>query len=341
MRTPRNCNDFLKQFGSEVFRSLITRRSLFSLLPSFCLGAFFPALAPGASPLDRIAANWPAQFTGPRTRRYRADVIVTFLGIPVFSRASVGSANITVEEGTTQDNAQTVALRFAAGSVPERTKGLNRLGYIQELVVCRNTDVLESAYFGFMTSSPESNYDEDRKALGPDAKDAVAYTAVQGSAVRSKCSYELYQMVLPGTWTFAHCDEVVRHVRASLSRKELKLTRAETSADLQSPRTFLYAVREAIQSGSKRIQTPFLYNGKPFKLDVEKGPDPKTAQHFVSKKLVASASSVLRLNGSIQNLQSGDKTPFRVWFEKDSDLPLRFEYRPRGYLNLAFEQYES
>jgi hypothetical protein len=45
----------------------------------------------------------------------------------------------------------------------------------------------------------------------------------------------------------------------------------------------------------------------------------------------------MRLNGSIQNLATRAKTPFRLWFEPGREMPLRFEYRAKSYLNLIFE----
>jgi hypothetical protein len=39
------------------------------------------------------------------------------------------------------------------------------------------------------------------------------------------------------------------------------------------------------------------------------------------------------------SLEDGSKTEFRLWFEQGSDsgLPIRFEYRARAFLHLAFE----
>ena len=39
------------------------------------------------------------------------------------------------------------------------------------------------------------------------------------------------------------------------------------------------------------------------------------------------------------NEKTHESTPFRLWFESGSPnfLPLRFEYKPKGYLKLVFD----
>ena len=307
------------------------------MLPAGPFSLLLGSRAWAVSPLERVAAAWPSSGIDTSSRYYRADITITFLGISIFSRSDVGSGTVTVDRGNAAGNVRTVALRLAAGSLPERARGLNRLGYIQELVIERESSIIESAYFGFMTSSPEDSFTDARKALGPDSANAVVYTAVEGSSGKGVSSYRLYQMVLPGTWNYSRCDDVVRRVRDSLTHRQVQPAAAESTPSAQPSRTFLYAVREAMQSTGSRSRIPFVYNGKHYRLDVEKNYDSKTGERLAERRVVTSAANVLRLNGSIQNVGTGSKTPFRLWFAKDSDLPLRFEYRPRNYLNLAFE----
>lgn len=265
-------------------------------------------------------------------RKYRVDATVTFLGIPIFSRSDVGSCDIAVER---REN--TVVLRFQAGSTPSRTRGLNRLGYIQEVVTEKGAEAAESTYFGFMTASGEESLDQAKAALGGNGKDAVVYTAVEGSATTRSTSYNLFSMKLPPSYDFTKCEEVVKRVRESIGRKEIPATRQET-ASAETARTFLYAVRLAMVNGQSKTSVPFLYNGKRYKLDSESVEDRKMAQQFASRKLTGSPDRVLRLNGAIQNVATRDKTTFRLWYEQGSETPIRFEYKAKSYLNLAFEQ---
>ncbi len=219
-----------------------------------------------------------------------------------------------------------VALTFQAGSLPDRARGLNRLGFIQEQVRQDEAGSLQSSYFGFITSSPEQSLNQAKAALGPPDKAAVPYTAVEGTATAAKAQYEMYQIDLPSEWNYTHCAEIVGQVREFLAKKTLKPARAETTGQVLSPRTFLFAVREAMRSKQQRIRSAFLYNGQGYRLDVTKSRD------------TSRGANTFRLTGNIQNTNTGEKTPLRLWFEEGNDLPLRFEYKPRGYLNLSFER---
>lgn len=300
------------------------------------LALFAGALSAEVSPLDRIATTWSPKSILNQSANYRADATVTFLGIPIFSREGVGTATIRIDESTAAQDAKAIALWFAAGSAPERTRGLNRLGYIQEVVVERGPSLVESAYFGFITSSKEESFDQAKAALGANAKDSVPYTAVEGRAAGKDCSYRLYEMLLPARYDFAKHGEVIREVKTLLAKNEIQPARKESAA-VETPRTFLYAVRESMRSTQLRITAPFLYNGKRYRLDVQKSTDMKMGQQFASKKMTAAANKVMRVNGTIQNIATGDKTPFKLWFEQGRELPLRFEYKARSFLSLAFE----
>jgi hypothetical protein len=50
-------------------------------------------------------------------------------------------------------------------------------------------------------------------------------------------------------------------------------------------------------------------------------------------------NGTVRLSGMLQEKGSTQKTPFRLWYEKDSPnyIPLRIEYRAKSFLKLVFE----
>jgi hypothetical protein len=91
------------------------------------------------------------------------------------------------------------------------------------------------------------------------------------------------------------------------------------------------------RSGTKTAE-PFLYNGRRYRLHVQKSTDAKMERQFLSRKTTSAADRIIRINGTIQNVATGKRTSFRLWYEKERDLPLRFEYKPRSFLNLAFER---
>jgi hypothetical protein len=63
-------------------------------------------------------------------------------------------------------------------------------------------------------------------------------------------------------------------------------------------------------------------------------------QQFASKGLVRDAATVWRLNGSIRDLDKDKSGEFKIWFDSTdaSAIPIRFEFKPKSFLKLAFEQ---
>jgi hypothetical protein len=61
-------------------------------------------------------------------------------------------------------------------------------------------------------------------------------------------------------------------------------------------------------------------------------------RRFAERGLVTRPESVIVLSGDTHNLRTGAKTPFRIWTQEASlSVPLRIEYQPRGFLQLALE----
>jgi hypothetical protein len=62
-------------------------------------------------------------------------------------------------------------------------------------------------------------------------------------------------------------------------------------------------------------------------------------KRFQERSLAAAADRVTRLNGDMINLEERSSSEFILWFERGAGpaLPIRFEYRARAFLHLAFE----
>src|SRR5208337_1951317 len=98
------------------------------------------------------------------SRTYRADALITLLGVTIFRRAGVGGGQASMEE-TGEAASLRRTLFFAAGSDPRHARGLNRLGWIREVVTGPASAPVESVYFGVLTSSPEESLEHARKAV--------------------------------------------------------------------------------------------------------------------------------------------------------------------------------
>jgi hypothetical protein len=286
---------------------MINRRELLVLFA----GAFARA---ATNPSPAIYRVWQ--------QRYRANAVILFCGVPIFSKSDVGGAYAVVEETRVGGSAQ-VALQFAGGSWPEKAHGVNRLGFIQETVAAKPNGELSGAhYFGFMTSSSEKNFDQAKKSFTAEGSKQVPYTATLGQAGGGRFPSTIYRMSFPNTMTWADCPRLIRDVRAAIENSSG--TPLE-SVSYRTLNTFLNSVRQALLSAELKTLGTLVYNGKLYTLETEKQPD---------------GNGTTRLNGTLHETATGQKFTFRLWYEKDGDsfLPVRIEYRAKSFLKLIFEK---
>jgi hypothetical protein len=284
--------------------------------------------------VDRLldaASGFPADVF---SRKYVASATITLFSIPLVSKSGVGTGYTVIEEAAGHGG-RTVAIQFGAGSYPEKARGLNRLGFIQEVVAEDRDAAVDCAYLAFMTTSQEKNLEQAKKALVKEG-DTVAYSAAQGFGQGSKCTSRVDRLQFPSRYTWRDIPELIRKAREAMATpggepRELK-------ADGERLSTFLYAVRRALLDSNQRTTTQIFFNGKRFELQTWKEKDASAGAHFAERKL-AEAGSVMRLNALLTEQRSGEKTPFHVWYQQGEEKlpPLKFEYQARSFLRLSFE----
>jgi len=287
--------------------------------------------------VDRLLDEIPQSRANVCQRRYGAKATIMLLSVPFVSRAGVGSGYIVIEQSA---DGHTVGIQFGAGSWPEAARGLNRLGFIQEGVVeDRSGQLLECAYFAFMTTSQEENPAQAKKAL--EASDGtIPYVAAEGEGRPGRFASRLHRIGFPSRLTWRDCPLLVDKVRAAVSSKAPAQRMEKTlPAREAAPSTFLYAVWKAILDPTLNTVGSLIYNGKEFELRTAKEPDGVASAHFAMKNLVREGSRVMRLNATLREYATGRQTPFKVWYEAGSEHmpPLRFEYQARPFLRLTFE----
>ncbi len=299
---------------------MITRRFLLALLTE------------GGRRLFAAATNAPPQ---PSSRTYRVDATILLFSISIFTRAGVGKGHARHVVDHSPDRS-THRLEFGAGSLPDRAHGLNRLGMIRETVAEAETGILEANYFGFMTASKEESLGEAKKALNDRAAQST-FVAIEGQSRPGEAHSRR-----------ARFSSDVRTGWSELEREAEAAVRdpAQTSGESRfqsggsgaAAPTFLFALWGAMSSGQARLKQIYVYSGDRYELTTSRKPDPKTGRRFADKRLVSRPESVIALTGTIHNLRTGNKTPFRLWTEEASrSVPLRIEYQPRGFLQLALE----
>jgi hypothetical protein len=317
---------------------LISRRHILAFTGSALFSRVFGSSTdlPRRQPIvdvDRLLAAGNSVGSQTEFRKYTVGSTVLLFSIPIVSRACVGSGYAVVEQA-----ARTVSLQFGAGSYPESARGLNRLGYIQEAVVEGGPGRAEEcAWFAFMTTSKEAGIEQAKKALeksGP----TIPYSASQGYGREGRFRSSVDRLEFSSGYAWRDLDRLVETARSTMNALQ-GAGSATGQAGSGTSATFLYLLRQAILDSRPQTSASLIFNGKQFRLETKKGSDPAATGHFIEKKLVEAGGSVTRIDAMITETATGNRTPFRVWFDTRAgrSLPLRFEYQAKSFLRLTFE----
>jgi hypothetical protein len=169
-----------------------------------------------------------------------------------------------------------------------------------------------------MTSSPEKNLDQAKKSF--EARGALqAISIAHGKSTKNGYEASLDHLTVSAKATWIDGPRVMDELRPKLSA--LKEAGAKLH-EVYPP--FLHAVCGAMKRGAPNSESAFLHNAKLYRLRTKTSPVPQGQL----------------LIGKIAENGSKDESEFRVWFDpQDSTgLPLRFEFRPKSFLHLVFEQ---
>lgn len=302
---------------SAKLEKMLLRRGFLRLLSSAVLGrGFAPALE-----VERVLRDHPLSASPWKAmREYRADASVMFLGMTIVRRQNVGGGFIQFEEAHGEASRRT-AITFKAGSLPSRARGLNRLGFIQEVCVEENSALREAAYFGFMTSSPEESFADAKNALDQESKEGLRYTAIDGVNRSGQARSSSHHWVFPSDYDWSRRDALIE-TALQKTRSVEGQWRQFSSDGAATPDTFLNAVLKAYRAEPPKSHASYIFGEKRYKLSTDK---------------TGEANGITRLKGEILNEASGKKTNFSAWFEANNTLPSRIEFQPRSYLRLTFE----
>lgn len=297
--------------------------------------------AQGASLLVEQLRGHPEEHAGiTQQTLYRADATILLLSLPIYKRRGAGGGRLELEQRRDGER-DTLSIRFAAGSYPERARGLNRLGYIEEVIVSRASQVKELAYFGFMTSSPEKDVAAARRAMEKSGQSAVTYSAAEGRICSGIETSRKSSLNRTGIHTWTQTGQLLDQVRtAFLDDKEAEI---RTRKHEGVPATFLFSLLSAAWSRENTFEASYSYLGKDYRIQVEKRPDAETGRRLAQDGLTHSPDAVALLNGTIQELEKDKSVKFKLWIEDTGrpELPIRFEYRARPFLRLSFERDSS
>jgi hypothetical protein len=312
---------------------MLSRREIFGVLFR-ALGSTPVAVARAELRIDRLRLENALPLRSCGSCSYRADVVVSVLGVRILSRANVGSAFMALRECSSAD-VRSTALQFTGESRPERAHGVRYTGSLEEATVEQGSTLTEAANFGFITASAEESYAEARQRVMAKGAALAAFIAVE-SVHRPGCaSNSKAYVALPADSPTTDWRDLISQVRSLFSTA--RLTSSELNVPGGTARTFLYSILAAIRSPESVYSCDYVHNGNLFRLDCEKTTDRHTGEGLASKTTVAFARRVIRVAGRTRNQTNGRTSTFRFWLEEGSDYPLRIEFQPRSYLRIVLE----
>ncbi len=273
-------------------------------------------------------------FRTERNRTYRADVVVTFLGVPIFSRQAVGGAFAVLREAF-QDHRRIITLQFAGGANPERTHGIHYFGSIEEVILESPGEPVQAQCFGFVTarSQNQEGFEQARQRLmSSSSHPASSLIAVEELVQRGKLQNTSATFPI-GDFAWRDWPELLREARSGF--QGANAAKRETSFPAEAS-TFLFAVLSAVRAPGRSSFYCF-HNAKPYRLESDKVADRHAGENFSARNLTHRPQSVMRLTGQIDDLTKGHTTTFKLWLDESSELPIRIEFSPRPYLRIALE----
>lgn len=276
------------------------------------------------SPVAALKSRVKVPAEGDR-RGYRAEASVRLLGLTVFSRAGVGSGFAAAHDGS-----EGSLLRFGAGSFPERARGLNRLGYIEEW-----SGGGAGAYFGFMTSSPEESVAQARRALEGPGDPVHQFAVAEGWVGPRTAAGAVARCALPAHVSWKDAPRLLPELRERFRREAGAAREVESGS---AAHTLLHLLRDAFRSRAPRLEAGYIYNAIRYRLRLEQELDPAMGRRLAARRLCADPARLVRADGEIRRGGASGVTRFSFWAEPErSLLPVRIELQARSYLKLAFE----
>ena len=271
-------------------------------------------------PLRLIGQSTPPAPSSFRiSRKFRADAVILLLGFPLYRRAAVGGAESWLEEDGDRST-----LFFAGGSDPKRAHGVNRLGWMREVIVKSAATPSEAGYFGVLTSSPEESLEGARKSYAAPTSNRSLFSAVNGrnTAGHSRSAVTHFECPNGVLWSDRSLiDRAQSTFHADVNWRESSWPNSPN----QAPPTFLFQLAALLKQRARHAVGRYVYSEQEYQLEL----DTQTPGR----------DGLLPVRGKIRNLRTGNETLFRLWMDKASDslVPVRIEFQPRSFLRLTFE----
>lgn len=292
--------------------------------------------------LSLLAAPWLGKRSfaaiAPRIAAYRVDAVIVLFSRPIFTRTDVGEGVLYChEEGVAEE--RRLRFAFAAGSRPERARGLNRFGYFSESIRAAGGSTPEAQYFGFMTRADEKNLKEAERALHSRGG-GVPVVTISGEMRGGSHLSRLANLDLEAGAGWSIWPQCL----AASTRAFEEIAPAPAAPPRNSSaETFLLTLSRLLESAEPKGETAFLYGRNPRRLVWRRSADPKASREFASRRLIEPGRTVMRFDAETVDETTNSRSRFSLWHDPQArpSLPLRIELQPRSFLRLRLEAVET
>jgi hypothetical protein len=240
------------------------------------------------------------------------DATVLLLSIPMLGRSSAGEAFTVIERWTGPGGRQAKVLRFGAGSIPDRARGLNRYGYMEEAVVYEGQEPKQAAWFGVITTTTEESLASAKMAVQQGSVD-TRYTTTQGIAQPHQSKGERLGVRLSGKHCWTEWDNVRSQILSNWTANPQKRERIDGSHSSGKAQLFLSSISAALEG--QPGTSFFWHNSEPYRL--------------------ISQNKENSLCGRIESLQGNNRSDFRLLMQPGNPLPAKIEYQAKSFLRLT------
>lgn len=269
---------------------------------------------------------------------YRVDAVIVLFSRPIFTRTDVGEGVLYCHEEGAADERR-LRFAFAAGSRPERARGLNRFGYFSESIRAAAGGPPEAQYFGFMTRADEKNLKEAERALHARGG-GVPVVTISGELHGGGHFSRLANLELEAGARWSVWPQCLA---ASARAFEQSAPAAAAPPRGSAAETFLLTLSRLLERSDASGETPFLYGRNPRHLSWRRSPDSKATLEFAARKLVEPGRTVMRFDAETVDESKNSRSRFSLWHDPQArpSLPLRIELQPRSFLRLRLEAVQT